>query len=60
MHIETTIKINFETQLGDTFTGVKLTQEEIDEVVNEHINDYCNEHNISSAEVEIVNVDVQE
>jgi len=56
MYIETTIRVNFKTQLGDTFDNIKLSKKEIDETVKDHIKEFAIEHNLDLADIEIIKV----
>ena len=53
MHIETKIRAVIDTWLGDEFDD-NATKEEIDALVEQHIEEYCNEHEIEEADVKII------
>jgi len=53
--IETNIRVNYKTTLGDTFDDEDMTEEEIQGMIEQHIQDYADEHNIDIADIEVIN-----
>lgn len=52
--IETEIKVCFITTLGDNFPD-DMTESEQEELIEQHIKDYCKEHDLDRNDVEIIN-----
>ncbi len=54
MHIETELKIDFNTIIGDEFED-KTPIEEMKEGIEQHIQDWCDEHDIDRTDVNYIN-----
>lgn len=54
MDIETELKIDFNTIIGDEFDD-ETSKEEMKESIEEHIQDWCNEHKIERSDVTAIN-----
>lgn len=53
MQIETEIEIKFRTTLGDYFED-DTDEETIKALVEQHIQDFCNEHHIERTEIKTI------
>jgi len=54
MHIETELKIDFNTTIGDTFDE-ETSKEDMKGSIEQHIQDFCNEHGIERSDVTATN-----
>lgn len=54
MNVETWIKIEYEDMLGDDFGDDNPSKKVIRDAVEQHIQDYCDEHNIDRSAVKII------
>lgn len=53
MEVETLLKINYKTTIGDSFDD-DISEEEKNELIEKHIQEYCQEHDISPLSVTII------
>lgn len=53
MQIETEIEVKFRTTLGDSFDDDTSKKEQKD-MIEQHIEDFCDEHKIDRSDVRIV------
>ncbi len=54
MEVETEIKVEYTTTLGDSFEDDE-TEETKEKLIEEHIKDYCEEHNLNRNDVKRLN-----
>ena len=53
MIIETDIKVSYKTVLGDSFYS-KISKRALAELIEKHIQDYCEEFNIGREDITII------
>ena len=53
MMIETEIKVNYKTALGDSFDS-KISKRDVADIIEKHVQDYCKEYNISRGDIKII------